>query len=248
MKNLALLLAIPAVAIAAVALKGEASSARTVPAPDPDAPVLVELFTSQGCSSCPPADALAKRLAREKGVVVISRPVTYWDRLGWKDTLAREDNTQLQRAYALRGLAGNNGVYTPQIVVDGRRGTVGSNETQVRQMIGYERAAKAAIAIRRQDDGSLVVGLAGAAPNGAELVLVALRSHVTVRILSGENGRRAIGYTNVLVDEQRVIDWAGGKAGVRIAASDMAVPQADRFALVLREKDAGEVLAARLLG
>ncbi|MFN4021217.1 MAG: DUF1223 domain-containing protein, partial [Erythrobacter sp.] len=62
-------------------------------------PVVAELFTSQGCSSCPPADAVAARLARDPGVLVISRPVTYWDRLGWKDSLGRKENTRLQRQY-----------------------------------------------------------------------------------------------------------------------------------------------------
>ena len=91
-----------------------------------DEPVLLELFTSQGCSSCPPADALAEKLATDPSLVVIARPVTYWDRLGWKDTLAPEVNTALQQAYARRGLAGQNGVYTPQLVVDGRRDPAGA--------------------------------------------------------------------------------------------------------------------------
>ena len=102
-------------------------------------PVLVELFTSQGCSSCPPADRFASTLARDSDLVVIARPVTYWDRLGWKDTLAREANTDLQRDYSRRGLAGRNGVYTPQMVVDGVLGAVGSRERDVRQQIALAR-------------------------------------------------------------------------------------------------------------
>ncbi|MEL6486536.1 MAG: DUF1223 domain-containing protein, partial [Pseudomonadota bacterium] len=96
------------------------------------APVLVELFTSQGCSSCPPADRLADRLDSEDGLVIISRPVDYWDRLGWTDTLASPQNTALQRAYARRGLGGYNGVYTPQSVVAGAFGEVGSDERALR--------------------------------------------------------------------------------------------------------------------
>lgn len=168
------------------------------PAAAPSQPVLVELFTSQGCSSCPPADALAGKLATEASLVVVTRPVTYWDRLGWKDTLGREENTALQRAYAARGLAGNTGVYTPQIVVDGARATVGSNGAQVRQLIGQSRDALAAIAAKPISGGRLAIGIAGPEKARGELMLLALSSRETVRIGSGENGGRRIDYTNVV--------------------------------------------------
>ncbi len=247
MKAFAALVLAPGVIVATALLTLEDMSAQAAPAADAASPVLVELFTSQGCSSCPPADALAEELANEDDLVVITRPVTYWDRLGWKDTLAREDNTRLQRAYARRGIAGKNGVYTPQIVVDGKRGAIGSNEAVVRQFIGHERTAPAAISARTLEDGSLAVGLAGAGSD-AELVLLAMRSHVTVRIGPGENGNRAIGYTNVVVDEQVVADWTGGKQGVHVPVDRLKAPKADRYALALREKDAGPVLASRLVG
>lgn len=248
MKAYAALFLLPGVIVGTALLTLDDMNAQAAPAADAAAsPVLVELFTSQGCSSCPPADALAEKLAKEEGLVVVSRPVTYWDRLGWKDTLAREDNSRLQRAYAQRGIAGKNGVYTPQIVIDGKRGTVGSNEALVRQYIGHERKAPAAISARTLEDGSLAVGVAGAGTD-AELVLLAMRSHVTVRIGAGENGNRAIGYTKVVVDEQVVAEWAGGKQGVHVKADRLKAPRADRYALVLREKDAGPVLASRLIG
>ena len=88
------------------------------PAPPPVTPVAVELFTSQGCSSCPPADALLEALAKQPNIIAITRPVTYWDKLGWKDTLGRPENTRLQTAYAAKGKEGS-GVYTPQTVVQG---------------------------------------------------------------------------------------------------------------------------------
>lgn len=232
----------------ALLLFTQGSAPAIAAAEGPVRPVLLELFTSQGCSSCPPADKLAEKLAREEGLVVISRPVTYWDRLGWKDTLARESNTQLQRAYATRKLAGDNGVYTPQIVVDGRRGTVGSREADIRRMIAHEAPGQAAISAKRLKDGGLAVGLAGQAPAGAELMLIAVKRHVTVRIAAGENGNRAIGYTNVVVDERAVANWSGGQKGIRIEPRQLAVPGADAYALVLRVKGAGPVLAARMVG
>ncbi|OYU75098.1 MAG: DUF1223 domain-containing protein, partial [Alphaproteobacteria bacterium PA3] len=170
-------------------------------------PVLVELFTSQGCSSCPPADKLAETLSRKPGLVVISRPVTYWDRLGWKDTLARESNTALQQNYARRGLAGYNGVYTPQLVVDGSFGEVGSQAEKVAAGIKrYGSTSDAAIRVGKRKDGAgYTVDLSGAGKAPAELVLVAVTARVNVVIGSGENGGRKVTYANVLRAERKLI-------------------------------------------
>ncbi len=101
-------------------------------------PVVVELYTSQGCASCPPADILLGRLAQRQGVIAISLPITYWDMLGWKDTLATEANTRRQKAYA--AAMGHGGVYTPQIVVDGVTDVVGSRVGAVEAAIAERRA------------------------------------------------------------------------------------------------------------
>ena len=101
-------------------------------------PVVVELFTSQGCSSCPPADALLGRLAERRGVLALSLPITYWDMLGWKDTLATNANTRRQKAYA--AAMGHGGVYTPQMIVDGISDVVGSREADVEASIAKRQA------------------------------------------------------------------------------------------------------------
>jgi hypothetical protein len=101
-------------------------------------PVVVELFTSQGCSSCPPADELLGRLAERRGVLAISLPITYWDMLGWKDTLASSANTHRQKAYA--AAMGHGAVYTPQIIVDGVNDVVGSREGDVEAAIAKRQA------------------------------------------------------------------------------------------------------------
>jgi hypothetical protein len=211
-------------------------------------PVLIELFTSQGCSSCPPADKVAAKMAPSPGVVVISRPVTYWDRLGWKDTLAKEANTDLQQAYARRGLAGQNGVYTPQAVVNGRFGTVGSRELEVRRGVAHNSGAGNA-AIRVNDLGAdgYGVGLGGETAKPAELVLIGITREVEVAIGSGENGGRTVTYTNVLRDETRLATWNGGKASHVVTPGQLTVKGANRYALVLREPGGGPVLAARWL-
>ncbi|MCX9148318.1 DUF1223 domain-containing protein [Erythrobacter sp. WG] len=212
------------------------------------APVLLELFTSQGCSSCPPADALAETLAGEPGLVVITRPVTYWDRLGWKDTLGRESNTVLQQNYARRGLGGTNGVYTPQLVVDGRIGVVGSRGDDIADAVrraGGDRGAS--IAVAKNGAGGYAIDLSGKPAGAAELVLIAVKRHIEVAIGSGENGGRKVGYANVLRAETRLADWTGGPAKVAIGPERLAVAGADRYALVLRAPGGGTVLAARWL-
>ena len=213
-----------------------------------DEPVLLELFTSQGCSSCPPADRLAARLDAEGEFVVISRPVDYWDRLGWKDTFASPANTALQRRYAQRGLAGYNGVYTPQTVVDGLLGEVGSSERAIRRFAREAaRVKRAAIRIGRRDDGGFGVGLGGTTERKTELVLIGVSRSETVAIGRGENGGRRITYTNVLIEEKSLAQWDGGKASHVIDPGALTIRGADRYAVVLREPEGGKVLSARWL-
>jgi len=225
-----------------------ASSARPSKVSAPDSPVLIELFTSQGCSSCPPADKLAQRLNREENLVVISRPVDYWDRLGWKDTFALEENTDLQFTYYDRGLAGNNGVYTPQTVVAGAMGEVGSRETALRRMIARASSgAQAAIRVRGDSERGFAIGLAGDTDSAAQLVLVGVDRHAKVAIGRGENRGKSVGYTNVFKDDRVLASWSGGKASHVIEAEALAIEGADRYAVILREPQGGRVLAARWL-
>jgi len=236
-------------AIAALLGFSQTSLAQGPEAAATDEPVLVELFTSQGCSSCPPADRLAERLASNEDLVIISRPVDYWDRLGWKDTLASPANTERQRAYARRGLAGYNGVYTPQTVVDGAFGEVGSNErgllTQIRAARSLDRPAKLHV-IKVPGEG-FAVGLAGNPKAPADLVLIGVARTSDIAIGRGENRGRTVRYTNALVSEERVYRWIGGKDSVAITLDQIDAPKADRYAVVLREPKAGRVLAARWL-
>jgi hypothetical protein len=248
---LALLAGLAAFGAAAMSVsQGAPAQAQTdarIPSPTGE-PVLIELFTSQGCSSCPPADKVAAKIAPSPGLVVISRPVTYWDRLGWKDTLAREANTDLQQAYARRGLAGQNGVYTPQMVVNGRFGAVGARELDVR--IGVARhSGKGNAAIRVNDLGAegFGVGLGGDTDKPAELLLVGVARKVEVGIGRGENSGRTVNYINVLRDEATIATWTGGKASHVISPAQLKIKGADAYALVLREPGGGPVLAARWL-
>ncbi|MEQ1724738.1 MAG: DUF1223 domain-containing protein [Sphingopyxis sp.] len=206
-----------------------------------NAPVLVELFTSQGCSSCPPADAVLAGLANRSDVVAISRHVTYWDRLGWRDTLGSEVNTALQRAYAARGVAGGE-VYTPQAVVNGRVGLVGSHAAALGEAIVAARSANPAIL-------SVTAGrvLASRAAPGAELRFIALASRRDVRIGAGENGGRRIVYHNVVLAEQSAACGADAPCNAAMPAALRVTAGADRFAVVLQQRGGGVVLAVRWL-
>lgn len=224
--------------------QSKAQSAPPVAAQQGTGPVVLELFTSQGCSSCPPADVLAARLARRSDVIVISRPVTYWDRLGWRDTLALPANTDLQRAYAARGLAGYSGVYTPQAVVDGQAGEIGSGRQEVEAMIAAaSRRARPRLIVDREEK---TVTVRGTGAGGARLALVGMSAQETVSIGRGENGDRTLNYTNVYRGARDLGAWRGGTQ-VFALGTPPNLPGADTYALVLRAGESGPILAAARL-
>ncbi|WP_448657558.1 DUF1223 domain-containing protein [Sphingomonas sp. CJ99] len=208
-------------------------------------PVVVELFTSQGCSSCPPADALLARLAKDPGVIAISRPVTYWDRLGWRDTLALPANTVLQQGYAARHIPGA-GVYTPQAVVQGAAGTVGSRTASLTGLIAqHSSLPEISITITGGPAPSLTLDGKPGAP--ATVQLLGLDSAETVRIGSGENGGRTVSYVNILKNEAKIADWRGGPTTIAIDRRLVRAAGVDRHAIIVRSGDAGPILAARYL-
>ena len=210
-------------------------------------PVAVELFTSQGCSSCPPADALMEKLSSEPNIVVITRPVTYWDQLGWKDTLARESNTILQRSYASRGGEGS-GVYTPQAMVQGQAAAVGSSEAKLRRLISVEKQKPGpAIAARATADGGRTIMIEQDVRANAAVLVLALKGEAIVRIGAGENGGRIVRYTNVVLAETEIGRWQGGQAIITVPGRTMKQPGADRYAIILREGAAGKIVAARYI-
>lgn len=208
----------------------------------PQAPVLVELFTSQGCSSCPPADEVLARLQAEPNIIALSRPVTYWDRLGWRDTLGREANTIQQRAYAARGVGGG-GVYTPGAVVNGKDGLVGSQEAGLRRLIAAARTAPD----NRLSTNGTSASTRGRVAGAAELRFVAVANMREVRIGGGENGGRTVRYHNVVLDEASVGCAAGAACSASVPSRIANLPGKDRIAVVLQRPGDGEVLAASWL-
>jgi hypothetical protein len=199
---------IGATAAMAVLATLAASSMAPVQAKAPRA--VIELFTSQGCSSCPPADALLARLARDDGLIALSLPVDYWDRLGWKDTFAKHAFTERQVAYS--HARGDRQVYTPQAVVNGRRHAVGSQRTAIDAAIAGTTATLT-VPLEVEREGETLRVAVGAAPDAslarATLVLLPYLGMREVAIGRGENARRTVTYTNIVRDIVPIGDWDG---------------------------------------
>ena len=175
---------------------------------------VIELFTSQGCSSCPPADKLAGDLARDPSLVVMSLPIDYWDYLGWKDTLASPKHTARQRGYAR--VRGDRQIYTPQMVVNGRVHALGSDKAAIERAIVTSRDGTAmSVPVKViVSGGALKVNIAAEAGVHApgEIWLCAVSRHVPVEIAKGENRGHTVVYNNVVRNWFKLGDW-NGKAG-----------------------------------
>ncbi|KAB2845649.1 MAG: DUF1223 domain-containing protein, partial [Hyphomicrobiaceae bacterium] len=185
---------------------------------------VLELFTSQGCSSCPAADALLEKYSKRSDVLALSVPVDYWDYLGWKDTLALPENSKRQRQYAR--LRGDNQVYTPQIVVNGVEHAVGSQQWQIDSAISKAaaRLAKLRTSLKFTLEGDFFVIEVGPAQQAASnkagiLHLAIVKKSETVAIGRGENGGRKVTYFNIVRQMRTVGTWNGDKLVVRIAKS-----------------------------
>lgn len=215
----------------------------------PKRPVVVELYTSQGCSSCPPADALLGRLADRRDVLALSLPVTYWDMLGWKDTLANEENTRRQKAYA--AAMGRGGIYTPQIIVDGVSDVVGSREAQVEAAIAARANDMRVVPVyltAAPDTVRIAVG-AGSERERAESTVWLFRvlTHASVHILAGENEGRNVTYRNVVRDVRPVGIWKGQALSLELPRSDLIDAPGELLAVVLQEGGYGRVVGAAVL-
>ncbi len=215
-------------------------------------PVVVELFTSQGCSSCPPADALLARLARRPDVLAMSLPVTYWDMLGWKDTLASEANTRRQKAYA--AAMGHGAVYTPQIIVDGVSDVVGSREAAVQAAIearAHDGGDDDVPVTLRETPHELQIAVGAAADRGARpaatVWMFHLRGTATVAIGGGENDGRTMTYRNIVGDLKAVGQWKGEALSIDLPRGELEGLPHDGVAVVVQRGGYGHVVGSALL-
>jgi hypothetical protein len=181
---------------------------------------VVELFTSQGCSSCPPADKLFTQMARDPSVIALTLPVDYWDYLGWKDTLANPAFSQRQRHYAQ--LRGDGNVYTPQAVVNGVGHVVGSDKAKIEQQLAAT-ALPVAVSVTESAAG-LTLDLAGS-ETGREMIRTGKKGDVyllpvtlsaSVAIQRGENRGKTISYAQVARGIHLVGQWTGEAASITL--------------------------------
>ena len=198
---------------------------------------VVELFTSQGCSSCPPADQLLAQLAGDPTLIAMSVPIDYWDYIGWKDTLADPRNTARQRGYA--HARGDGKVYTPQAVVNGSLHALGSDRAAIEHAIAKSRRLGAMSLPPVQltaADGRLEVAVPDAAEEraAAEVWMWGLANAVTVPIARGENKGRDITYHNVVRRCFKLGDWNGKAGAWSLPLSALAGDGIDRAAVLVQ--------------
>lgn len=174
-----------------------------------DRPVVVELYTSQGCSSCPPADALLHELADRDDVIALALHVDYWDYIGWKDSFGARAHADRQRAYARA--AGKRMIYTPQMIVGGRDHVVGTKPMELARQIERHHDIPAAVPVVLERRGNkLRVSAPGGMVSGDLMVqLVRYLPRATVDIRRGENAGRTLTYANIVTELSVIGTWNG---------------------------------------
>ena len=206
--------------------------------------IVVELYTSQGCSSCPPADAYLTELATEPGVIALALHVDYWDYIGWADMFADPKYTVRQKAYARD--AGSNTIYTPQMIVQGAERVEGTNPMKVEGNIRRHQMATKSVTLQLTRDGGTVNVTATANPPLTEplnVQLVRYRPMQMVKIEYGENAGMVMEYTNIVTTWSRVGEWSGKED------LQMALPAAgdDPVVVILQADGPGQIYAASVL-
>ncbi|MEZ5852643.1 MAG: DUF1223 domain-containing protein [Hyphomicrobiaceae bacterium] len=214
---------------------------------------VVELFTSQGCSSCPPADALMGSLSTRKDLVALTFPVDYWDYLGWKDTLASPKFSSRQRAYAKK--RGDGRIYTPQMVINGAAHVVGNREKDIEAKItqlSADFSRKRVPVVVHADKRHIVIEAgdapADAKPEEASIWLAVVQPKVDVAVRTGENHGRKLTFYNVVRELTPVGMWNGKAMTVRLHREAIAQAGTETFAVLLQNGKDGPILGAAMLG
>jgi hypothetical protein len=176
-------------------------------------PAVAELFTSQGCSSCPPADRLLGELARRSDVIALGFHITYWDAAQWRDPLSRQESTERQQAYDDHLTRGQ--IYTPQMVIEGTEDVIGSDRSMVLAALDRAKPLAAAPVTIATDRRSVAIG-AGNAPQGAGVLVVRYVLKRTTQVKGGENAGLSATDTNAVTSLKMIGDWTGNAASFPI--------------------------------
>jgi hypothetical protein len=220
-----------------------------------DTPIraVLELFTSQGCSSCPPADVVLKAYANDPTVIALSLPVDYWDYLGWKDTFASPRNSERQRAYAKA--RGDGAIYTPQIVVNGILHANGAVKADIDNAIDLtsKNSAQPRVPLRFWQENNTLNIAAGWAEEGKEvreatIWLAAVQTSGTVEIQKGENAGQALIYTNIVRELTPIGLWKGKPLMIQIPRSAVMQATTQKSVVLVQEGKAGPIIGAAWAG
>ena len=214
-------------------------------ASDAQRPTVVELFTSQGCSSCPPADELLGEIGQRPDVLALSLPVDYWDYIGWKDTYASAANTQRQRDYSHS--LHHRSIYTPEMIVDGLYDVVGSDRNQVDNTLTTAKARRIThvpVDVEISPDTVTVLIGEGKAERPATIWLVRYDPKHTVAIRSGENTGRHITYHNVVRTMSSIGTWKGDKLSIPMNRRLLGTMPGEQTAVIVQYGDTGPIVGA----
>jgi hypothetical protein len=207
-------------------------------------PVVVELYTSQGCSSCPPADEVLGELAPRDDVIALALHVDYWDYIGWKDKFGNPNHTRRQRAYARA--AGARTIYTPQMIIGGMDHLVGVRPMELADAIRVQGSKPAAVTLNIVRNGAKVhieAQANGGLKRTTVVQVVRYTPEETVSIERGENAGRVLSYSNIVTSWTPIAEWDGRSALVMDAAAEGNQPTV----VIVQEEGAGPILAAARL-
>jgi len=213
---------------------------------------VIELFTSQGCSSCPAADKLLSELKNDPSLITLSLPIDYWDYLGWKDTLASPGHTARQKAYSK--MRGDREVYTPQVVVNGVLQALGSNRDDIENAVAQSRQKTSTLSVPVQltlgdDRLTVTVPKANGEASAGEVWLCPVSRSVPVGIGRGENRGRTITYTNVVRRWIRLGTWSCKSENYSVPVDAIKSTGVDAVAVIVQGGSAdkpGPMLGASL--
>ena len=207
---------------------------------------VVELFSSQGCSSCPPGDRLLAELSTLPGVLALTFHVDYWDYLGWADTLGGRDFSQRQYDYAKA--RGDMDVYTPQMIVNGTKQMVGSQRSEVFAVLDQSRQKVWPVVVNISDRGKELAFDLGAGTGEATLWVMPILDHVRVKIEKGEMAGSEVTYTNVVRKLVPAAMWTGAATRVSLPKDGLLTPDATGCVALLQKGKVGPVLGAAAWG
>ena len=208
-----------------------------------DYPVVVELFTSQGCSACPPADEMLGKLGERDNVIALALHVDYWDYIGWKDKFAHATFTERQKGYARS--FGSRTIYTPQMVINGSKDVIGNRGLEVADMVQEYGQKGMIVPLDISRNGSSLTIKAPAQPGmaNADIVLINYTPKETVSIPRGENAGKSLTYSHIVTEWRDVGDWNGRSALSERVTVDGNAP----VVVLVQTKGHGPILAAARL-